>query len=294
MSRWFALVNPAAGRRRPSLGDLKDAAHRHGLDVTFTTSTSVSDALRVVTDATENGFTQFISIGGDGTAHVLVNALMTRHHAERMMVAVIASGSGCDLVRTFGHTRSIDDGFRRLVVPDRYPIDIGVITLGERRTYFLNAANIGVAARAAAVADRLPRRVGSVRYTIGFWLALAGQRLSTVTIDVDRHHFHGQVINVVVANGQFFGGGMNIAPRASLTDGVFDVQVFRGPRRQAFTVMPRVLRGTHLNHRGVQRYMGRNIVVSGDDDLLVEADGELIGKGSPTIAVVPHAIDLAI
>lgn len=294
MSRWFALINPSAGRHRPPLDDLREAAQRHGVETTFATSTSVSDAGRVVAEAMENGFTQFISVGGDGTANVLVNALMPQHHAERLTVGIISSGSGCDLVRTFGHTRNIDDGFRRLLVPDRYPIDIGVITLGDRRTYFLNAANIGVAARAAAVAERLPRRVGSVRYNIGFWLALAGQRLSTITVNVDRHRFHGQAINVVVANGQFFGGGMNIAPRASLTDGLFDVQVFRGPKRQAFTVMPRILRGTHLTHHGVQRYVGSNIVVSSEDDLLVEADGELIGKGSPTIAVVPHAIDLAI
>ena len=49
----------------------------------------------------------------------------------------------------------------------------------------------------------------------------------------------GTAINVVAANAQFFGGGLNIAPKAMLTDGEFDVQVFTGPRRQVFSLLPR-------------------------------------------------------
>lgn len=115
-----------------------------------------------------------------------------------------------------------------------------------------------------------------------------------VTVGVDHHVFSGKAINVVIASGQFFGGGMNIAPRASTSDGLFDVQVFSGPKRQALTVMPRVMMGTHLSHKAVRRYIGSHVEVSGNATLVVEADGERIGRGPLTIDVIPRAIDLVI
>ncbi|KAA3642068.1 MAG: hypothetical protein DWP92_00110 [Armatimonadetes bacterium] len=294
MIRWFAVVNPAAGSRRLRVSRLKEVTDGLGLDVTFSVSSTSPEAVAAVSHAVEQGFTHFVSVGGDGTAHLLINALMPAQGAQRFTVAVIAAGSGSDLMRTFGHSKGIEEGFERLIEPDRYAIDVGVMVLKERSCYFLNAANVGVAAASAAVAARLPRFLGGLRYMIAFWLALARYRSSELTVVVGRHQFGGKAINVVVANGQFFGGGMNIAPRASMADGLYDVQVFSGPKRQAFTVMPRVLRGSHLTHRAVQRYVGSEVVISSKVDLLVEADGELIGRGGATISLLPRAIDLVI
>jgi diacylglycerol kinase family enzyme len=115
-----------------------------------------------------------------------------------------------------------------------------------------------------------------------------------VSVKVDRHTFDGAAITVVVANGQFFGGGLNIAPRTVLADGEMDVQVFRGPRRQAFAIMPRVMRGTHLTHRGVQRFSGTHIHVAVPPVWPIEADGEILGSGSVDVEVLSDAIDFVI
>ena len=96
---------------------------------------------------------------------------------------------------------------------------------------------------------------------------------------------------MVIANGQFFGGGMNVAPRATLVDGIFDVQVFRAPKRHAFSVMPRIIRGSHLTHKAVRRYIGATISVTGADDWPVEADGEYLGRGPVSVTMEPAAID---
>jgi diacylglycerol kinase family enzyme len=73
-----------------------------------------------------------------------------------------------------------------------------------------------------------------------------------------------------------------------------DVQIFRGPRRQAFAVMPRVMMGTHLTHRGVQRFTGSTIHIDVPENWPVEADGEILGAGSVEVEVLPNAIDIAI
>ncbi|MEZ5176089.1 MAG: YegS/Rv2252/BmrU family lipid kinase [Acidimicrobiia bacterium] len=294
-TRWFAVVNPTAGRRTIDIDRLRKGATSAGVQLVLQITASTSEAHEAVTRAVREGFDHFVAVGGDGTAHTIVNALMPlRSDGRCFVLGLVASGSGSDLVRTFGHNRDLDEGFRRLAIPDRYPIDVGVVRLPDRSVYFLNAANIGVAAVSARAAERLPRRLGGLRYIVAFWWSLARYRVGSLDVAVDHHRFAGEATNVVIANGQFFGGGMNIAPRASTNDGLFDVQVFSGPKRHAFTVMPRLLVGTHLTHRAVHRYIGSRVVVDAAAATPVEADGEVIGATPVTIELIPGAVDLVV
>jgi diacylglycerol kinase (ATP) len=292
---WVAVVNGRAGTKPRTLLDLETAAADAGVDATFHQTQSQRDVPPVVDEAIANGLTRFIAVGGDGTVHGLVNTVMNHPSGIRCTIAVVPSGSGSDLMRTFGHSNDLTSAFARIGSPELYALDLGLITFpdGSQR-YFVNVADIGVAARAVRTAQRLPRWTGKTKYTAAFWLTLTRFKVPIVDVRVGRHRFEGPAINIVVANGQFFGGGMNIAPRASMADGKFDVQVFTGRKRQAFGVMPRVLTGSHLTHPSVRRYIGSTVIVEGPADLDLEADGELVGSGPLIIDVIPDAIDLVI
>lgn len=293
---WFGVVNPVAGRKASPCAEVATVAEDLGVICTFRESETPAHLADLVSDAIGRGITKFVSVGGDGTANLVLNALLVSPSNERFTLAIVPSGSGSDFVRTFGHRRGIREGLARIArsEPDLYPVDIGLAkgSFGDR--YFLNALNVGVAAASAAKADSLPRWTGSPRYTAAFWMALWRFRNGNVVVDVDRHRFDDDAINIVVANGQFFGGGLNIAPRSVLGDGKMDVQVFRGPRRQAFSIMPRVLMGTHLTHRGVQRYSGAEIHIRVPANWPVEADGEILGTGNVDVEVISDAIDFVI
>ncbi len=84
---------------------------------------------------------------------------------------------------------------------------------------------------------------------------------------------------------------MNVAPRATLVDGKLDVQVFKGPRRLALSVMPRVVKGTHLSHKAVRRYIGGAVTIDVPASWPVESDGEVLGTGSVTIRTISSAVD---
>ena len=294
---WFGVVNPAAGRKGSPYAEVISISEELGLDATFTESESPRHVGELVSGAAASGKRRFIAVGGDGTAHLVLNAIMNTNPAgDRCTLAIVPSGSGSDFIRTFGHERGIREGLCRVAGPnvELYPVDIGHVrgSFGER--YFLNALNVGVAAASAAQAASLPRWAGSTRYTTAFWIALWRFRNGPVDVGVDRHSFADVAINVVVANGQFFGGGLNIAPRSALADGRMDVQIFRGRRRQAFSLMPRVLRGTHLTHKAVQRFSGSDIRIEAPEAWPVEADGEILGTGSVGVRVLSEAIDFVI
>jgi YegS/Rv2252/BmrU family lipid kinase len=292
---WVAIVNANAGTKPRSVVALEQCARERSIDIVFHQTQRVEDVASRVGDAAANGTAQFVAVGGDGTVHVLVNALMELASETRFTVAVIPSGSGSDLTRTFGHTTDLESAFDRIASPELYGLDIGRISSVDGTTrYFVNVADIGVAAAAVRLAKRLPRWMGRTKYTAAFWLTLSRSKVPIVEVQVDHHRFRGEAINIVIANGQFFGGGMNIAPRASMADGKFDVQVFTGKKRQAFAVMPRVLSGSHLSHPAVRRYVGSRVIVDGPDDLDLESDGELVGSGPVTIDILPDAIDLVI
>jgi YegS/Rv2252/BmrU family lipid kinase len=287
-------VNPKAGKTAVDIDDVHRAARDCGVEMQVSVSSSRDQAAEAVAAAVRDGHTRFVAIGGDGTANLVANTLFSRPSDSRFTLGVISIGSGSDLARTFAHTKGLRAGMARLADHELYPFDVGVVTVGGSSTHFLNAVNIGVGAASVVKANRIPRRFGSLRYTVGFWLALAGYNAAHMDVTIDHHAFSGQAINVVVANGQFFGGGMNIAPRASTSDGLFDVQVFSGPKRQAFIVMPRVLLGTHLTHPSVRRYVGSRVTLTGAGDLIVESDGELLGEGPVEISILPSALDLVI
>ena len=135
-----------------------------------------------------------------------------------------------------------------------------------------------------------PRRLGQLRYSVAFWLTLARFPPGSAVVRAGQHEFAGRIVNVTLANGQFFGGGLNIAPRASVQDGLLDVQIFQAPRTAAFAVMPRLLWGAHLTHRAVRRYVVDAVTVDGPAAWPVEADGEQIGTGSIRARLLPRAL----
>ncbi len=295
MNRWWVIVNPAAGKPEEVLPRVESALSAHGILAEIHESESPEHITELITAGREAGVRCFAGVGGDGTAYLLLNALMAQEWEAPPGLAILPAGSGSDFIRTFGLPRSIEGAVSHLASPDWYTTDVLEVVGSFGRVYSLNAVDTGVGAAAVGTAARMPRWVGERRYAIAFWMALPRFGWAEVEVTVDeRKHVSGKAIEIVVANGQFFGGGMNIAPRATVADGQADVQVFAGPRRKAFSVMPRVIRGMHLSHKNVQRLVGRTVQVDVPDDWPVEADGELVGHGSISVTVLPAAIEFKI
>lgn len=102
--------------------------------------------------------------------------------------------------------------------------------------------------------------------------------------------------NVAVANGQFFGGGMRIAPEAQLDDGLFDV-VTLGPLTfgDLMLRMNRVYKGTHLELPQVRVERARRVEaepVEPGEPILLDVDGETPGRLPARFDLLPAALNL--
>lgn len=287
---WWVIANPYSGKKGEVAARAKAALRSQSIDFELRESSSAKHLAELVHEGVAAGATHFAGVGGDGTAHLMVNALMADQPDETPVLAILPAGSGSDFIRTFALPRRLEDAVSHLTTDVEYPCDVGLLSgdFGDR--YFLNVADIGVAAASVGITQRLPRRLGGVRYGIGFWLTLARFPPRNVRLTAGRRTYEGPAINVVAANGQYFGGGMNVAPNATVMDGMFDLQVFEGPRRLAFSIMPRVVRGTHIRHKAVRHFVADSFHLECDPTWPVEADGEVLGNGSVKGRIIPNAL----
>jgi YegS/Rv2252/BmrU family lipid kinase len=297
------IVNPRSGRGRveQEMPEIERTLLANGLEFRVMTTQAAGDATRFARTALERGDQFLVAVGGDGTVHEVVNGMFDGRTAinPEAVLGIVAAGSGCDFVKTFGLPADVTRAVRHLTGDSVFPIDIGVVTYadhdgGRVTRLFPNIAEAGLGGDSVARAERLPRRLGRSRYFWGFWLAMRKFKAVEVRVDADGRAWSGRANNVVVANGQYFGGGMKISPRSMPADGQLDVQVSTGPKSDAFTTLPKIYRGEHIPSPNIKEFLASKITVDADRPLRIEADGEVLGTTPATFEVLHEVLRLKI
>ncbi|MEO8476944.1 MAG: diacylglycerol kinase family protein [Actinomycetota bacterium] len=295
------IVNPHAGRGRVAgqLPALERALTANGLDFALELTHAPGDATRFAREAVQDGCRFLVAVGGDGTIQEVLNGMLDDGPTplEQPVLGVVAATSGCDLVRSFGLPDDTDGGCKHLAGSNTYPFDVIKIgyrdASGEHRTrYAANLVEIGLGASVARATARLPAGLGNARRFLGFWGAYALTRATSVKVDADMKTFEARAFNVIVANAQFASAGLRMSPRSFPGDGVLDALVFRGPRSDAYRMLPRIYRhGSHVPDPNIHEMRAKiRVAVDADRPLPIVADGELLGTTPATFQVVPQRI----
>lgn len=292
------VVNPLSGRgkTRAAVPEMIDHLERRGLEYELRETQGPGHASEIAREALLAGNRFIVAVGGDGTIHEVVNGMLEEDRAimSDPVLGVIAAGTGCDFIKTFGLPGMTPHAVAHLDGPTAFPIDIGKVTFqdeGRQVTrYFANVAEVGIGAEVVARARRLPRILGPTVYFFAFWLTLRSHKAAHVKVDLVDRQYEGPMNNLVVANGQFFGGGMKIAPKAAPTDGLLDVQIEHARKREAIAILPKVYKGEHVPHRDIKEAKRVRVSISSERPLLIEADGEVLGHTPATFELLREAI----
>jgi diacylglycerol kinase (ATP) len=258
------------------------------------------DGAALARGALHDGFRLVVAAGGDGTIHEVVNGMLADDRAvnPEAVLGVVAAGTGCDFVRTFGIPALAAHAAAYLDGPEVFAIDVGKVTCrrdGEPTTsYWHNVAAVGLGAEVARLADALPAWLGPTLYPFSYWATVLRFAGSRATVDLVDRRYEGQLRSVVVANGQFFLRGMKVAPKAVPTDGLLDILVWHASRTEELALMPRLHRGEHLPHPDVLEAKRVRASVEAERPLLVEADGAILGHTPATFEVLPDALRLKV
>jgi len=250
--------------------------------------------------AAKTGVSRLITMGGDGTNHTVLNALAERSDLK-VAFGSIPLGTGRDWSRSLGVPKDPLEAVDWLAHARPVPCDLGKVEYlnmqagGKLSSHlFLNIASAGVSGEVDHRVNRARRRssLTFLRATIATLMMYRPQRVSVLCDG--KEFYSGRSYLVVVANGQYFGRGMWIAPEALINDGMFDVIIVEGmPRLRILLAFKAVYDGTHLKREDVKHTRAASVRVwSEDGPLKLDFDGEEALGQELRFTIMPGAVNV--
>ena len=259
----------------------------HSIEVRVTLGKG--DARRFVTEAGELDL--LVAAGGDGTLNEVVHGLMALSTDARPVLGVVPLGTANDFATGCDIPRDPHEALALCMEGEGVPIDFGK----ANEHWFLNAASVGFGAEVTATTPpELKRLLGPAAYTVmGAILAM------------NPHQYHGRLILpdreitgsgpvAIVGNGRQTGGGMQVAPRARIDDGLLDVLVVRHIPPMALLTAARELQELSADGEYISYWQTPWAEVYPDESIPVNLDGEPVQFSSVRYEAVPRAIRLIV
>lgn len=310
------IVDPRAGhgavkRTWPVVRSLLEEA---AIDHTVTITTQRGDAEQAAERAIDEGRRYVVVVGGDGTIHDAINGLMDAEGARDpdVILGLVPAGSGSDFARTFGISDDAEQAGRALLVEGTWgKLDLGRVWFRgedgqEEVRWFCNVAEAGMGAQAVASAARMPRILRGLTSRLAASAAIARYQPHPATITLTGAPARGRpgeateithtgpITMLVVANGQFFAGGLRVAPRAIPSDAMLDVLIGEGTKREALRALRKMPTGGHVPDKTIREYLANVISLDATEPLAVEADGKPLGTTPARFDVVQTSVTLKI
>jgi YegS/Rv2252/BmrU family lipid kinase len=303
----LVIVNPASGggktaQRWQQLSGTLAAA---GLNFETKLTTRPLEATEMARQGVREGRRIVAGAGGDGTLNEVVNGFFENGEPATTdtALALIPLGTGGDFRRTFdlpltpigiagmltrGETRTIDAGVAR------YRNHQGA----EETRAFANIADAGVGGEVVDRVNRSSKRLGGdLTFMLASITSLLAWRNKPMTAVVDGERRELKAQQIVAANCQFYGSGMQVAPMADPTDGMLDflligdVTAFENVRG-----LSKIKAGKHLDEPNPKWEVmrGRRAEVSSPERVRLDLDGEQPGFLPATFEVAPAALKLLV
>lgn len=291
LGRTLFIVNPAA--RHGETRKLVPTLERTRGGVTEA-EVKVSAGPRHAFDLarTAEGFESIVAVGGDGTAHEVLNGVMAHDESVRPAFGVVPTGSGNDLAHTLGMSDDVDAAIEQLVSGRHVRMDLGTCN-GQ---WFGGSVSMGLDARVTVKAVELKTTTGLSGlplYLKALMYVMRHQYHShsiTVQFD-DEEPFQTDALIVAVTNGPTYGGGFKITPDSLFDDGLFDIcRIDMIPKAEAFMRLPFVIVGKHTKMRPVHMRRAKRVTVVSDGPLEGQVDGEVMLASAYDIQIVPSAM----
>jgi diacylglycerol kinase (ATP) len=288
------IVNPTSGGGRGwrVLGQAAPLLRKAGIMPDVVVCTNGDEPAMLARQAAVDGHDLVIAVGGDGQAAAVAEGLV----GTGTRFALLPAGSANDYARTLGVPRSNVAAAVGAIAGGRTArVDTLKVRVTDRERHFLNVVGAGFDAVVAARAEKIPALRGAGRYVLAIIAELPRFAAATITLEVDGEVRELRAMMVAVAKGKSYGGGMRVAPTATLSSGQLEVCVVGEISKPGFIrAFPRVFRGTHVTHPAVTMLSGHEVSIAADRPLRIIGDGEWFGELPVTIVVDPASLSVVV
>ena len=310
MSLPIVIINPesAGGSTRDDWPGIASELSTHFGSFTPKFTTRAGEGIEIAASAARKGVKLIIACGGDGTISEVANGILSV--GSETELGILPSGTGGDFRKTIGIPPRVAAAAQILRQGQTRLIDVGKVTLtrddGELESrYFLGVASFGMSADVIARVkeggpDWLPTKgpkwlTGRLSFAVAMLQTAAKKSATRVVVQLDDDPArHMTVANLCIANARYFGGGMKIAPNATLADGKFDViSIGDLGAARILANAPRLYVGAHLSMSEVGHALAAKVSARSldkNETVEVEVDGEIPGCLPATFQILPKAL----
>ncbi len=262
-------------------------------------------AITIVRNALGDGVRRVLSGGGDGTLNECVNGFFGddgERIAPDAVLGLLSGGTGGDFRKTLGLASS-EDALEALRNGKTRAVDVGCVTFDGKdgpktRRHFINIASFGMSGLVDRNVAAFKQFGGKAAYFGATLKSMWGWKNPRVAMTLDGEALPARpIITVAVANGRYFGGGMMVCPDARLDSGVFEVGVLGDFSRLELILMSRTMYdGRHVYNPKVSMRRAALVeaVAEGGAEVLLDIDGEALGKLPARFEILPGALNLVV
>jgi YegS/Rv2252/BmrU family lipid kinase len=284
--RLTVIINPSAGGGRAAreLPDVQRALTTLGLEHRVERTRSLEHARELATEAADREEVA-VAFGGDGLIGAVAGALANN---ERGVLGLLPGGRGNDFARALGIPLTPVEAADVLAHGTERALDLG--EAGGR--VFAGIASCGFDSEANRIANETRLVRGNLVYAYGALRALAAWRPATFTLELDGGPPRTVIgYTVAAANSKAYGGGMLMAPGASLTDGLLELVIVGAMSKTRFLRgLPNVFKGEHVNQPEVDVVRCARVRIGADRPFTMYADGDPIADLPVEVRALPAAV----
>jgi YegS/Rv2252/BmrU family lipid kinase len=249
----------------------------HALGVPLGTTYAIRDPARLaetVRHTLAEGNDLVILGGGDGSVSSVVDDLAD-HHA---VLGLLPMGTANDFARTLEIPSDVRAACDTIAGGKLVDVDLGLC--GD--DYYVNLASVGLSVEVTkALSPWLKKSTGALAYPIAAVRAFLRHEpfSARLTFPGGDHEPVGfdRLMQVGIGNGRFYGGGMIVAPAASMDDQTLDVYVIElGRHRDILGIIRYLKSGRFIESERVTHYLTSEVRLETEPELPVNVDGELV------------------
>jgi diacylglycerol kinase (ATP) len=295
--KFIAIVNPAAGGGRAAklAGSVLSRLKEAGLGIDSIASLGPGHASELASEAYLQGYRKFLAVGGDGTAHEIINGIFAREQAvEHVELGFLPLGTGNSFLRDFTE-KGEESSFEALRVGRKRGVDLLRLRHAGGTLYALNLLSVGFTADVGAITNRMFKPFGRLGYLLGVFVKVVQlkRRAFKMRCDDDREWDERRCLFLTFNNSKYTGGAMLIAPNADPSDGLIEY-VRWGPigRLGLVRMLPRLYDGTHIEHPLASRRGVKRVEFALEEPVDVMVDGEIVTLHCKELEILSGALDV--
>jgi diacylglycerol kinase (ATP) len=266
------------------------------LGVTLGPTYAVRDPVRLpetVRDILEDGSEYRVLIlgGGDGSVSSVVDFLAHRD----VTLGLLPLGTANDFARTLEIPGDIEQACQTIAHGKVVDVDLGL----ARDNYYVNVASTGLSVKVTQALSSRLKKIGALAYPMAAIRAFFEHEPFSARLtfpDGDQEPVeYGRLLHLAVGNGRFYGGGIVVAPEASIDDRRLDVLAIELGRPRTLLGVARYLKSADfIRMEGVHHHRTERVRLETDPELPINIDGEVVTSTPQDFAVDHNALKVIV